>query len=156
MTYNSHFTTTVSWVQSGSFSKLGVKVKNPTKWTSFAARTAAHLLFTEWIRLDTVRIGMFSHSWSSAASNSCKECGCTRRLRTRLTCSSQSCSMGGKSGDTAGHFMTSMLLFASNCRVTLGVCGVNTCPMYCPRSRRPCSRRRFRTVWSAIGRWWVP
>ena len=39
--------------------------------------------FPKWIKLDTVSIGMLSHSWGSVASNACRLCGCTRWLRTR-------------------------------------------------------------------------
>jgi len=49
----------------------------------FADRTAPHLLSIEWIKLDTVSIGMLFHSWRSVASNACRFCGCTRWLRTR-------------------------------------------------------------------------
>ena len=95
-----------------------------------AAIHCLHRLRMLIISLLIVHWGIALHSWRSTSDSSCIVCGALFRRAILLDIMSHTCSMGFKSGDRAGHSITSIVSSRRYCLVTLAVCG---CALSCIR-----------------------
>ncbi len=101
----------------------GPKTSQYLVWALFASRSATHLLHIEFIRLLIVACGMLVHSSSMAVRSCLILAGTGTRRRIRRSIASQTRSMGGLSGEYAGHARTGMFSASKNCVQILATWG---------------------------------
>ena len=88
-----------------------------------ALMTAVHLLPIEATTLAWKFCGISFHMLTRSPANSCRFDGCWGSRRRRRSISSQTCSMGFKSGEFAGQGSSSISFSFMNCWTTRAVCG---------------------------------
>ena len=71
--------------------------------------TAVHLLLMEPMTCAWKSCGMSFYTWMRSLPSCCRFVGCWGRWRNRRSISSQTCSIGFRSGEFAGHGSTSTL-----------------------------------------------
>ena len=92
-------------------------------WPPFATCSATHLICIELIRLLIVACGMLPHSSSMSVQSCWIMAGTGTRCRTRRARTSQTCSMGGMSGDYADLGRTGTFSASRNCIQILATWG---------------------------------